>query len=1117
MLRTPGRTLQDHADTLAATFAHAAAICHNEIELRLQVEPVIRTALRELYGFTWDQIRSERLNVAGRYDTSYGGAIVEYEWRMGSSRRRHGAEQALAYLAAERDRLGHEHAFTAIVTDGREWGFLLSDVLADEQLNLFNAIPADPESRFVWQGHSPAACRRFLELVSTHKKMPVSGESLSDRFGRGSELARQAVSLFIQAITNRDSHSLADTLFAEWRRSLEVAYGTLDDASAATKEVREAYRIAYDATLGTTLFALHSYFALVARLVALEVLAIAAQDLSARPSLWVAYTDRELVARLRLFESGSLPANIEVANLLEGDVFSWYLDGIEGDVTLLNNIREICAALDGFAFPRLAFGPTPTRDLFRDLYQRLTTRELRRALGEFLTPSWLATATLEAARRNGANIEKGRLLDCTCGTGTFLAPVLSARLRSLRLKLEREPRADEIQAVLNSVVGIDINPVAIVAARMNYLIALGDLATTHHLYLPIWMADSVLLPEAPPLQMEIRRTELLHARYVELWTSLDEPFFIPVECLDQRRLATVAELLHLAVQRGDSAVDFLDNLASKVGPESPSPIADDLDGWTNACRVLAFLYSRLLQLHAEGRDGVWADIIKNRFAPLFLGKFEVVVGNPPWLTFTRLPENWRRRAEPIWKNYGMFEAPRAPGVEESRSLHTSDLSVLVTAVALDRYLVPGGVLSFVVPKALINADPGNRAFRQYRLTSLRSSGSTREVELPFRLCEIMDFSEVHPFSPDASNSPIVMVIRSNAETIFPVRGSRWYRAAQGVSVRDEPWDKVSRAFLRHEEVQWAPISTYAASPLAWWLGSERPFRGEPSQYLYGKGIDTRGANGILFVEIKASVDDQGMVVVANQPALGRDKELEARGSQRGRVEADLVVPVIRGRDVEAFSARASIYLLLGHEPTDRRTLLSAKSLARRYPEARSFLANFKDKLKARRHYMSFKPDENCWWQVQGAEHMDRGFLVCVGEITNPPVAAVVGEIWDPELGRRVLPVPEHKVVFYNTAVCDEAHFLAGMINSEPMQSLIRRYANFIAVSPATLRYLPIPSFDGSRPLHKEMASLSEEAHRDMRNGQEFTIERLNSVARDILSPESESSTSEIHASREKRP
>jgi len=44
--------------------------------------------------------------------------------------------------------------------------------------------------------------------------------------------------------------------------------------------------------------------------------------------------------------------------------------------------------------------------------------------------------------------------------------------------------------------------------------------------------------------------------------------------------------------------------------------------------ILVELYKKLCRLKKEGINGIWARIIKNAFAPLFVGRFDFVAGNP---------------------------------------------------------------------------------------------------------------------------------------------------------------------------------------------------------------------------------------------------------------------------------------------------------------------------------------------------------------------------------------------------------------------------------------------------------------------------------------------------------
>lgn len=71
---------------------------------------------------------------------------------------------------------------------------------------------------------------------------------------------------------------------------------------------------------------------------------------------------------------------------------------------------------------------------------------------------------------------------------------------------------------------------------------------------------------------------------------------------------------------------------------------------------------------------------------------------------------------------------------------------------------------------------------------------------------------------------------------------------------------------------------------------------------------------------------------------------------------------------------------------------------------------------------------------------------------------------DYDLGRSTAPLLDHKLLFCSVPSRDEAIYLTAMINSTPMQDLLASYANATAVSPTTLRRMPIPAYDDSNAL-----------------------------------------------------
>ncbi len=245
-------------------------------------------------------------------------------------------------------------------------------------------------------------------------------------------------------------------------------------------------------------------------------------------------------------------------------------------------------------------------------------------------------------------------------------------------------------------------------------------------------------------------------------------------------------------------------------------------------------------------------------------------------------------------------------------------------------------------------------------------------------------------------------------------------------------------------------------------GAPPLIEGGANHWSFGKGLDTRGANGIYFVEILQSDRPGSRVLVENVPKAGRNASVR---SQRGWVEAALVHPLLRGRDVRAWSAEPGGYIIAPYEPEDFATLLDDSQFRSSYPRAWRWLRSHALVLAARKAppTRSWELDGADWCRLDGPlQHMASSNIVVVRELQQRPAAAVLTLRYDDNLGRTSYPLIDHKLMFCAVDSPDEAVYLAAFINSTPIQDLLASYVNEIAVSPQTLARLPIPDFDLGR-------------------------------------------------------
>jgi N-6 DNA Methylase len=122
------------------------------------------------------------------------------------------------------------------------------------------------------------------------------------------------------------------------------------------------------------------------------------------------------------------------------------------------------------------------------------------ALGEYYTPDWLAKRTIDEVGFDG---DPGtRVLGPACGSGTFLILAIE-RVRQWLANRSvewgtNEKRREAVNLIRHHIEGFDPNPLAVIAARTNSLLALGPLlryrGSGSDFEIPVYLTDSVLLP-----------------------------------------------------------------------------------------------------------------------------------------------------------------------------------------------------------------------------------------------------------------------------------------------------------------------------------------------------------------------------------------------------------------------------------------------------------------------------------------------------------------------------------------------------------------------------------------------------------------------------------------------
>ena len=361
--------------------------------------------------------------------------------------------------------------------------------------------------------------RTLLTYLRALSRQLLTAENLSNVFGPQSSIAVHAVSALADALEYWDSKPRVRTFFNEWKRLFGIVYGEQFSRSQEeeVKKLSELYKVSRATDFQELLFSVHTYFVFLMKLIAAELLTISETSYKSSFSYDLTHIDKEsLITKLEDIEAGGVYAKRGITNFLEGDFFRWYLDAFSP--RLEESIREIARALSDFEPATSSINPDATKDLLKKLYQYLVPQEVRHKLGEYYTPDWLAELVLSEVGYNGDTLK--RLIDPACGSGTFI--VLAIKKAIEHGRNDKLPQIEIAKRIISHINGFDLNPLAIIASRTNFLFAMGDLVEGLDSFeIPIYLADSVLWPESGG-QMELGSS----GDVVHITTSIDT-FFVP--------------------------------------------------------------------------------------------------------------------------------------------------------------------------------------------------------------------------------------------------------------------------------------------------------------------------------------------------------------------------------------------------------------------------------------------------------------------------------------------------------------------------------------------------------------------------------------------------------------
>jgi type I restriction-modification system DNA methylase subunit len=964
-------------------------------------------------------VRKKDIILRGRIDTLYGNLLIEFERDLGKSleEAKSQLEKYITYLTDQ----GDKTSYLCMATDGilfyvympkiewRFFGAIKTQHIILEEIEKIDLTKTEPYQAYFWLD------RYFFRKTQLHPKT----EEIVRDFGIKSPAFKYCLNAFDQIWKTIKDRSDFKVIYDNWEKYLRVTYGSVIGSEE--------------------LFLRHSYLAVFTKLI-----------------VW-----------MRISESSTIPSSEMIIKILEGeffieqgidnfleeDFFSWIVREQTKD-TGIDISRKLINQLANYNLRELS------EDILKSLYQELVDPETRHDLGEYYTPDWLAQRMVEHILKDNPS---ACVLDPSCGSGTFLYMAIRHKKHELGFKQET------LEHIINNVVGIDIHPLAVITAKTNYLLALGDLLKkrgTKRVQVPVYLADSINPPEEKLEHSLLTAVPSYETKIGGKIAYIPDTVISDPSTYDLVIEATKEFAKHFAGKSGGT-LEAYENFVSQHVPQ----IKDK-----NTIDMLFYTAKAMKELIEEEKDTIWAYVMKNMFKPLFLKeKFDIIIGNPPWLSyrFVDKGEYQKLLKEMIVEKYkllGGVSAGEKMKVKAELITHM-ELATLFFLRTADLYLKDRGIIGFVMPRSLFTADQHNTFRRRYYSTKL---GFT----------EIWDLEKVKPLFNVPS---CVFIAQKGIPTVPPYKTE----FISGNLKRKNTGLVEAEKSLKFDE---GSLFLSAKGERSFLSPSEEGYiekQRSPYHTMFKQGATIVPRN-FWFVDIKPhprlGFNPSTPYVETSEASEKTAKETYKGISLKGNIEKEFLYATLLSTDLVPFSyLNFRIVVLPLIQEDESYSIIKEKEASRRgYINLSKWLQKAHEEWEEKRGEKAEKMDiyqrldriRGLTGQNPSAKYKvlypAGATYLCSCVIENKSIKI---DICDQELKLQGF-LTEHKLYIFNTDKKAEAYYICSVLNAPIIDEVIKPMQTRGLFGPRDIEKkvweLPIPEFDSSNQDHMILARLGEE-------------------------------------------
>jgi len=886
----------------------------NEATTASYFETELYHFVKNTFGISLDFRKEEsqstlRHKFVGRMDAVCNNLVVEYKKR-GKLDKSKDIDKATNQLSNYLEQLLEEdnNEYYGILTDGVKIRYVYFQNGEIHTTSLKNIDETDLDKLIL-----------SLIDISNKKFVPkniVDDFKLNSQSGISAKLAKYLFKSLLEKSSPKTS-----MLFQEW----EVLFHLSENDKGQNDDIRKRRKILGE-LFGTTinnmeidykaLFALQTTYAIIVKLIATKVITKIEFNKDIEYFSDLTNIDYSTLRQfIEYIEDGYVFQTGGVRNLLEGDFFSWYCASDIWSDEEAKIILEIVNILENYSTAIYKHGYS-TVDIFIDLYMEIIPQEVRHSLGEYFTPSWLADKVVKESKKL---IDKDEYIavDPTCGSGVFIVSIIKDIIGNIDiLSIDDDSRNKLLNRILKRVRGVDINPLAVLTAKVSFYLSIKPLIKGENIEIPIYLGDSANIPN----KQKINEVEC----YSYTVTTKQENInvVLPSSFVESEEFFYTMSQIQAIIKTEDEELvfqKFIDSI-------NDNSINEEIKS------LIKILSKQLVELHKNNWDGIWIRIVANFMLVGRISDVDIIIGNPPWVKWEFLPQEYANKIKSLCIDRHLFSGQTYMGAI------SLNICALIANVTASTWLTKNGVLAFLMPQTLMTQDSyaGFRNFyvnyeEKERLYLQRLDDWTKSGN-PFVDTQekFMTYYYQYKFVDYKKNGiPITRYTKKRSKTIIEINSKHSF-------VEVENYFTVSELRAFQMDVERTGYTTFDKAVLPYKENFDLII-GE-CDYKARSGVEFTPAE-VYFIEPTSAVSDKKKYMF--KPTKFKNAKHKAISNLPVTLETEFIKPVIKAPTIEPFGfSKNNNYCIFPYENGVSKAVDVSK-LNEKSPELLKYLINTK--------------------------------------------------------------------------------------------------------------------------------------------------------------------------------